>query len=185
MLLDALARERNDDVLLLQVLAATPLPDEPQALAHSMSTAAEVVRELQHADWDMLRSARELAEGAAILDELARVAVQEQLHAPLGGGLRAAAAAVRKALLQHRTAPPSESVGPPAATPPLPTPPSSPGQSGPTTTSTHPVPTHPDQIALDIDADHADAKLPNLMAELGAALRAHPGKKLHVRWWLE
>lgn len=178
-LLDALARER-DDTLLLQVLAQAPLPDEPQALAHSMSSASDVVGQIQASDWELLGSAHQLGSGAVILEQLASVAVQEQLHAPLGPALKTATAAVREALLRAQpTAAPTPAPAPPVT--PNPTP-------APALDTPRPPqvdrPTHPDEIELDIDANDAGT-VADLAETWRKALQDNPGKRLRVRWWLE
>ena len=196
-LLDALARER-DDTTLLTVLAGADVPDEPQALARSMSSAADLTAHLATADWDMLASVRRLPEDVArpVLAALAATARAEELHDKLAPAITAATREVREYLLRQQVAPPRapiaeptrpEPVGGPEVERPAPVAvgPAAPGAPGgaPVTPPGDAPPVHPDDIELDLD--DAESGLRDLVSTLHRALRANPGKRLRVRWWLE
>ncbi|NMR20263.1 DUF6079 family protein [Cellulomonas fimi] len=175
-LLDALGRE-NDDTVLLQVLARADVPQEPQALAKSMSSAADVRAGLAGTDWDLIGSARRLPDGVgdAILTDLAAVAAQEELHAPLAPALRAASKAVREALLDRT----------PGVVTPLSSdvPPVNPAPVNPPPVEPVAAPVTVDEITLDVDRDNP--QLGELTARIAESVRAHPGKRLRVTWWFE
>ena len=89
---------------------------------------------------------------------------------------------MREALLAQRpVGPPPVVFSPvdhiPAVTPPVATPQDTATVVPPARAS------HVDEIVLDIDEQ--DAQLPDLVANLRDALRANPGKRLRVKWWLE
>ena len=169
-LLDALARE-TDDTVLLRVLAAADVPDEPQAMARSMSSASDVAAALRGTDWKLIGSAVRLPEGRGepILDALAQVASAEELHAPLAPALRAAADAVREALLATSMTTRTERAREESAT------------DSEITSRTTAV--EVDEIELQINEGHAD--LNSLVERLHAAARLNPRGRLRVRWWFE
>jgi len=164
-LVDRLWRE-GDDSVLLEVLATFEVPDEPQPLAHSMATAAEVLTALRRADWDLLGRAAAVPGGAEALAALAGVARQEQLHAKLPGALDEAVRKVRNLLL-----PPVVGPGPtpPVVAPPVMTPPVS----------------DPDTVEIVVDDGVPDfSSLVGRLTDAAAEARAQR-KRLRVKWWLE
>lgn len=190
-LVDALSRE-TDDTLLLQVLADADLPAEPQAMATSLSTAGELATALVNTDWELLGSARSLPDqtGQQILADLADVAGQEELHAPLRPAVRDALTRVRDELIARRPAPaPSgdQDAGGGAAVPTGGGGPAYPSPSGiPRGGDAAPAAVNVDEIVLDLDDGEAyDAALDRMLGSLRAASRANPGRRLKVRWWLE
>ena len=74
----------TDDVTLVETLATLDLPEEPQALATSMSSAQTVVDALRRQDWSNLDAAageaEADAEAKAALAELREAAAADQLH---------------------------------------------------------------------------------------------------------
>lgn len=172
----------NNDVVLVKILADLPIPNEPQALAKSMTSAASVAGSLRAQTWTMLDSAAGIAaedprrpEVDAMLAQLASAAAAEELHQPLGPALTAAIAAAGQVLARHVG--PQPPVQPPV--PPVPpTPPVVPVQPvGPTVLPAK----HVDDVPLDgLDDVFTDA-----MAEARQALQDNPGRRLHVQWWLE
>ncbi|NMM16636.1 MAG: hypothetical protein HHJ11_13135 [Phycicoccus sp.] len=172
-LLDILSRER-DDTTLLTVLASTDLPEEPQPLARSMSSAAELGAHLRSVDWGMLESGRRIdpAVAAPIFAALATAAGQEELHVKLAPAITAATHAIREHLLaQQPVTRPPVIVQPPLIAPPVIAPP------------VIDLPLHVDEIELNID--NGETRLRELWSSMHGALRENPGKRLKVRWWLE
>ena len=188
-LLDTLGRER-DDTTLLTVLAAADIPDEPQALARSMSSAAELDAHLASADWDMLASGRRIPAEVAepIFAALAEAARAEELHVKLALAVTTATRAIRDLLIPG---PGPVVVAPPIVVPPVVGPVVD--VPGPAVVAPDPdrgvppvvAPVHPDEIDIDIDAESSEPRLRDLMSTLHTALRTNPGKRLKIRWWLE
>lgn len=193
-LVDRLARE-SDDAVLVEVLATTALPPEPQALAFSMTSAAQLVGDLRRADWDMLGRVSSVPEGTAVLADLASVAREEQLHVPLGPALAAAGTRARDLLLPPRAdvqpGPGRVEPGPGRVEP-------GPGGVDPGTGRVDPGPgfvrpgpgpggplTDPDEVVLAIDSgDGWSRSLVGQLRQAAEKARAQ-GKRLHVRWWIE
>lgn len=146
----------DDDVALVGALAAAALPAEPQAVARSLVTAADISAALGTDRLRVLEAAAARPEGADLLPTLAKTARANELHAPLRPALQAA---LRRA--------DDIMIGP---KPPVPPPPI-------------PVPEALDEIEL-VLADH-EPKLRELTEKLRAQLRAHPGRRLRVKWWFE
>lgn len=187
-LLGTLARER-DDTTLLTVLAAADIPDEPQPLARSMSSATELGAHLAAADWDMLASGRRIPAHVAepIFGTLAEAARAEELHVRLAPAVTAATAAIREYLL---TPGPVVDVTPPVTSTteqrqPLVDVPRPQAVHPDPSDATHPArdPQHPDEVDLNLAS--GERGLRDLMSTLHAALRDNPGKRLKIRWWLE
>lgn len=179
-LLTTLANE-NDDVLLVQTLFDLALPDEPQALAKSMTSAAAVAGSLRGLMWTMLDSVCAIdaadprrAGVDELVAQLAQVAASEELHASLAPALRAAVERAGQILAAGGVQNPPTPVPGPAPT------------AAPTIPAVPPMPTdlpakHVDDVTLEgIDHVFADA-----MREARAALEQNPGRRLNVRWWLE
>ena len=159
-LIDRLARE-NDDVVLVCILGEHALPDEPQALAKSLSSGGEVAAALKGAQWDLLISVDGMTsdhgrstDAIAVLEPLRATAAIEELHAALAPALSTAttAAAALLANLNKR--------------PPIITPPS-------------------DRTVDDIVLEGIDDKLDAIGKKIREALAAEPTKKVRVEWWLE
>jgi hypothetical protein len=185
-LAETLAAEKDDSTL-IEVLALADLPDEPQALARSLSMAHEVASKLAGVQWDTLASARSLGEGrgAQILADLAKVAAKEELHAPLIPALEIASREAHQLVLAAArihvpTPPPTPDVVAPAPGPTVPTP----DPTAPVNT-TEPV-VHVDDVQLVI-SDVADlrARLSSVESEIRAALTEAPGKNVRITWRLE
>jgi hypothetical protein len=173
---DLLARlaNENDDVILVQILAEAPLPDEQQALARSMSSAATVAGALQALMWTMLDSLRTIGEGDPrrgesdqVLADLAVVAAAEELHSSLPKALTDAVARAGRILAGPTTAPPPS--------PPRPNPSDPPIGAGELPAD------HVNDIAL----EGLDDALDGVVTNARRALQDNPGRRLHVHWWLE
>jgi len=176
-LAETLAAE-TDDRTLIEVLAGADLPDEPQPLARSLSTADAVASRLAGVQWDTLASARSLGDGrgAQMLAELAQVAAAEELHAPLIPALEVASReahglVLAAARIVYRPAPPPTPG--PVVHLPGPVVPPAPVQ-------------HKDDVRLVItDTATLEARLSTVGAEIRAALAKAPGRRVQITWRLE
>jgi hypothetical protein len=183
-LLGQLARE-TDDVVLVQALTDLPLPREPQSLAKSMASSGSVATALRAQMWPLLLSLRDIgeadprrAEATSVLATLAEAAAAEELHQPLEPALQAAVGAASRTL--------SSSGGGAAG-------PRDGGQSsgsGATSAGTDAGGGAGSEAAVaghvnDITLEGIDDAFGTAMQQARAALRDHPGRSLHVRWWLE
>ena len=146
----------TDDVVLAHVLAETPLPDELQPLARSLSSAGQVAASLKAASWPLLDAVAAISEADTRFDEsqtllvvLRKAAQANELHDNLGSALRAAADAAAALLAGPK--PPERTVS------------------------------HVDDIVLEGLDDQFDL----LRTEVRAALEQQPGRRLHISWWLE
>lgn len=183
-LLTRLSNE-NDDVILVQVLAEAPLPEEQQALAKSMSSAVTVAGAVKAVLWDMLDSLRTIGdddprhgEATGVLDTLATAAAAEELHASLPAALTEAVSQAGRILARATT----------TAPPVIPTNPD-PGDTSPPSSTPGPlVPSEPGLPAghvNDITLDGIDDSLDDISTQVRKALRDNPKKRLHIQWWLE
>lgn len=168
-LLARLANE-TDDVVLVQTLFELAIPDEPQALAKSMTSAATVVTALRGLMWTMLDSVRAIdradprrAEVDQAIAALTETATAEEHHSPLAPALRAAVERASQILAN---------VPPPPPPPPGPTPPG-------------PTPGLPARTVDDVSLEGIDDAFTDAMREARSALERHPGRTLKFRWWLE
>lgn len=182
-LLTRLSNE-NDDVILVQVLAEAPLPEEQQALAKSMSSAVTVAGAVKAVLWDMLDSLRTIGdddprreEANGVLDTLAIAAAEEELHASLPAALTEAVSQAGRILARATTTVPPviPTDTDPGSTPPLPTP----------EPPVPPAPGLPAGHVNDITLDGIDDSLDDVSAQVRKALRENPHKRLHIKWWLE
>ncbi len=178
-LVSRLSVER-DDVVLVQTLAEFQVPAEAQPLAKSMSTASSVAGALQALQWQLVDSIRGIApddgrhsDATELLNQLAAAAAANELHQPLAP---AVTAAVNQAASILTVAPPV--VVAPVVTVPVvaPTP-----VAPPVVEQGLPAAKHVDDIQL----DGFDDAFASVIDEARAALKAHPGRNLHVQWWLE
>ena len=180
-LLARLANE-NDDVVLVQTLFELALPEEPQALAKSMTSASTVAGALRGLMWSMIDSVRAIdatdprrPEVDVLIATLAQTAEAEEHHAALAPALRAAVEKAGQILAAAQTTP-----TPPAPTPPVPTPPSLTLPEPPTGPTSLPA-----QTVDDVPLEGIDDVFTEAMHEARAALQQNPGRRLKVRWWLE
>ena len=180
-LLARLANE-NDDVVLVQTLFELALPEEPQALAKSMTSASTVAGALRGLMWSMIDSVRAIdatdprrLEVDVLIATLAQTAEAEEHHAALAPALRAAVEKAGQILAAAQTTP-----TPPAPTPPVPTPPSLTLPEPPTGPTSLPA-----QTVDDVPLEGIDDVFTEAMHEARAALQQNPGRRLKVRWWLE
>ena len=146
----------TDDVVLAHVLAETPLPDELQPLAKSLSSAGQVGASLKAASWPLLEAVAAISEAdtrfdqsQTLLADLRKAAQANELHDNLGSALRTAADAAATLLAGPK--PPERTVS------------------------------HVDDIVL----EGLDDQLDRLRTEVRAALEQQPGRRLHISWWLE
>lgn len=184
-LLTRLANE-HDDVVLVQVLFEFPAPAEPQALAKSMSSAAAVHTALQGLLWSMIEALRGIspadprhAQAAAALTQLSEAASAEELHAALGAALRNAVDSASAILAGPGPGPVPPVVPPPVVPPPI-IPAPVVAQPGP-----GPVGVLPANHVNDVPLDGIEKTFDEAMRQASAALAQHPGRRLHVHWWLE
>ena len=111
------------------------------------------------------------------------VGPREELHASLQPALAEAGKAAREALIRLATVKPL---------PPVPVDP--PGVTGPIAVIPDPVVPDPvvppgptagiDEIELEIN-DALDSRLQGIAEKIRSELAKNPGKRAHVRWWLE
>ncbi|MGB8021383.1 MAG: hypothetical protein WCF04_09170 [Candidatus Nanopelagicales bacterium] len=179
----------TDDVARVEALAAMFVPAEPQPLAKSMSSAADVVEALRRHDWTTLDAVARAARGgdstaAAALAGVRQAGFAEELHASLQAQLAAAHASATQWLVRQR-----EVVSEPAHRPEPPQPPGqAPGQAPGTPVSSGPTPslTNPDLVRLELMPEGLDGRLRQLADEIGAELKANPDKtKVVITWSLQ
>lgn len=94
----------RDGVETIQLLAEFDLPAEPQPLAKSLTSSAEVAAAVVGANWSLLEELMTLDESRAqeILEDLRASAESDELHSGLGEALRAAADATTALLVALR-----------------------------------------------------------------------------------
>jgi len=178
----SLSAERDDSAL-IELLAASDLPDEPQPLARSLATAASVSSALAGTQWDVLASARALGNGRGeqVLAQLAAVAASEELHAALVPGLATASSQAHALVLDAVTVvykPPASSVVDRGPVDPV-------SVLAPDPSSVA-APVSPDDVSLVIDDTVTlETRLTSLGAEIRAAMAKQPGKRLRITWRLE
>jgi hypothetical protein len=97
-------RDAADHVDRIRVIAEFDLPDELQALARSLASAADVAAALQGANWQLLDQLPSLSgdQASNALAELRTAAKAEQMHIELAPALTAAAHAVTHLLVDQR-----------------------------------------------------------------------------------
>lgn len=110
--LDILVTDSADNTQLVKRLAAADVPDEPQALSKSRTTARDVTAVLAGADWDILRRLHTDTSTTSntIKVELAEAARAEELHSHLKPALERARTAARDLFFQPTPPPPPDSV---------------------------------------------------------------------------
>jgi hypothetical protein len=155
-----------DDVARVEALAAMQVPAEPQPLARSMASAADLVRGLRGHDWTTLDAVAREADGGdesahGVLANLRKAAAAEELHSPLLPQLAAAHAAATQWLLGRRRPTPQ---------------PQPDGQTA--------ALADPDAVTLDIDEQHLAEQIGSLQSSIAAALEQHPGKHVQITWRL-
>ena len=176
----------RDPRIIIEVLGAADLPAEAQAVARSIATARALHQQLKGADWQSIDASSKLNDARvnAVLAEMQTVGRREELHASLPPVLVQAGSAAREALI--RLVPVVPPVTPPVV--PVATGPIAvvPGRDGPVPPPV--VPPGPttgiDEIELEID-DARDVRLEDIAKQIRRELTKNPGKRAHVRWWLE
>lgn len=172
-MLARLAQER-DDVVLVDLLYNLAVPNEPQALAKSMSSAASVAGSFRAIQWNLLDAVAAIdsadarrGDVDALQQALREAAAAHELHASLGQALHAAVQEAGRILALGTVV-----VDPPPIPPPPPPP---------------PLPPLPAQVRTvdDIHLDDVEEVFSTVLAEAREELRRHPDKRLRVRWWLE
>jgi hypothetical protein len=177
-LLSKVANE-NDDVVLVTTLCELPVPDEPQSLARSMTSAGTVTASLSGLMWSMLKSAAGIgtedprrADVDQLFAALATAANAQELHNSLGPALTQAVSRAGKIL----------AAGGLGDTPVNPRPPENP---------VPPLPAPPADTVLpalhvnDVTLDGIDEVFGEALAQARSALKENPDCKLNVHWWLE
>lgn len=152
-------------MMLVGKLAGFDVPAEPQAYSRSISTAAATANSLRSTQWSVLDSvAGRTEEGAvASLSHLRDVAPQEEFHAPLSAALGSATTKASSYLASLGGEVPSKVDPVPPPIPPN---------------------NDPNTVVLD-GLDDLSYLGTDLEGKVRAAMKAEPGKKLHITWWLE
>ncbi|WP_166390126.1 hypothetical protein [Nocardioides ochotonae] len=165
-LIEALAG-RSDTTVVVETLGGFDLPEEPQALAKSLSSAHAVVASLRGAAWDLLSQVDTFDTDGSVAAALQASARAEELHSPLAPALLKARSEII-ARLPKRPTPPVPPPTPPTPVPPAPTPPPA---------------AHPDDVTLEITDD---VSLDDVATRIRAAYATkQPGKTFRVRWGWE
>ncbi|MPV35655.1 hypothetical protein [Georgenia subflava] len=178
------ALRRGDDLALVTALTEADVPEEPQALGKSLSTAGDVIRGLGRVPWDVLRSVEALPGGAEVMAAVRATAERDELHAPLVPVLDEATARANRILIEATRVTPTgggaggggavggggaggsgETIEPPTS-----------GGGGVTVTEV-------DKVYL--DADGAEASVNDTAERLARFVRDNPGRRVHVKWWVE
>ena len=176
----------RDPLTVVHALAQAPLPAEPQSVARSLSSAADVTAAINTAAWEVLDSFARMAgpddpEAQAIIDELRSVARQSELHAPLPPALRKASAEATAVLTGRRAG----QHGPVPPAPPVPPVPEAVTQGAPAE-PTNPVdPAEADMRGqLDgIALDDLDSQIDQVRENIReAAANAPSGARVSIRW---
>ena len=159
----ALAQE-HDDLVLAGKLAGFDLPTEPQPLARSISSAANVVQALKATQWNVLDAvagkAADDPKAAAALADLGSAAPADELHSPL-----------QVALGQATTRAADYLAG---STPP---PPPKPLIIDP--------PRHVNDITIQGIDSEVEMRLAEVQRQITAAAKQNPDKTVRISWWLE
>src|SRR5699024_7228065 len=154
--LDDLLAGLADDTELVKALAGADVPEEPQAIAKSRTTAAGITAKIQTLDWRLLAK----IEGASdprlqtVREELAKAANANELHQPLLPALDLAYAGTRDVVTE-----PS----------PHPSP------------DPRPVPTPVDEVdAIELSIDDASG-LDAVLGRLQSFYADHAGRRIRVK----
>jgi hypothetical protein len=180
----------RDPRIIIEVLGAADLPAEAQAVARSITTARALHQQLKGADWPSIEASSKLNDAHVndVLAEMQTVGPREELHASLQPALAEAGKAAREALIRLATVKPPAPVVPPVPVDP----PVVPAVTGPIAVISDPVVPVSlpgpiaaiDEIELEID-DALDSRLQGIAEKIRSELAKNPGKRAHVRWWLE
>lgn len=154
-LISQLAQD-HDDLTTAVMLAEAELPDEPQALAKSISSSDQVARALDSAQWSVLDAVAGMdnPQARGCLEALRESARAEELHASLVPALATATLAASQYLASIRPAEP----GPKPVTA---------------------------QTVDDVPLADVDGILREVSEKIRTAMKDQPRKKLHLTWWLE
>ena len=182
----------RDPRIIIEVLAAADLPAEPQAVARSITTARSLHQSLRGTDWQSIAASANLQDAHVdgVLAQLRATGVAEELHSPLQTAIHDAAPAARDALI--RLVPVAPPVPAPAPTERVPVEEraSTTGTTEATTVGPDVMPGMPvasvgiDDIQLNL-SDPIDARLAAVATQIRESLTQNPGKRVHVKWWLE
>ena len=190
----------GDHVDIVCALAAMNIPAEPQPLAKSMSTAAELARKLRQHDWTTLDAVAIQGdsgdpEAAQAIAPLRQAATVEELHSPLMQHVAAGHAAATQWLINNGIGGgngggsggggttgggaggggggPSGGGG------------SGTGRGGTTGGGSGSGAVNPDEVTLSIPEEQLSQQASALEAQWAAALKANPGKQVVIRWRLQ
>lgn len=154
----------------VETLAGFGLPDEPQALAKSLSSAPSVVAALRGATWDLLDQLGSIDGDDAIRAALADAARAEEMHRSLGPALETARRELIE-LLRQRGSRGSSGSGT--------------GSGAGSGTGSGATPIGPDDVDLD-PRDDPSTVLNKVASRVNSALDApQEGKVLRVKVWWE
>lgn len=162
---------RTDATDRIETLGGFDLPEEPQALAKSLSSAHTVAAALRGAAWDLLEQIDVFDNDGSIATALHATARAEELHSALAPALVQARTDIVARL--PKTPGPGPATPPPLVAPPAPQP----------ADHTPSKPVSPDDVVLEI-TDEDD--LSDVAARVKAAYaKKQPGKTFRVRWGWE
>ena len=162
---------RTDATDRIETLGGFDLPEEPQALAKSLSSAHTVAAALRGAAWDLLEQIDVFDNDGSIATALHATARAEELHSALAPALAQARSDIVARL--PKTPGPGPVTPPPLVAPPAPQP----------ADHTPSKPVSPDDVVLEI-TDEDD--LSDVAARVKAAYaKKQPGKTFRVRWGWE
>ena len=181
-LVEKLANAR-DSLTLVHALAQAPLPAEPQSVARSLSSAADVAAAMDTAAWEVLDSVASQAgpddsEAQTIINNLCNVARQSELHASLPPALRKAGTAATAVLTGRRFDKPA----PVTQVAPVPTPGPAPLTEPDRVTDNSRDPTMAGQLD-GIALDDLDSQLDQVGESIReAAANAQRGARISIHW---